>query len=358
MPIVFPGHTPLFKELTLNRYLNEYKVLLELIKNKKEILIIVHNNPDPDAIASANALSFLTENLSNVKASIAYGGSIGRTENRVMVSKLNIHLKKIGKIKFSKYDLIALVDTQPHAGNNSLHDDAKINIVIDHHLKRKDTKADLVLVESGIGSTASIFVSWLKYSKLNIPVSIATTLAYAISSETQNLNREASTFDINAYLFIYPRSSIRKLAYIQQPKLSHEYYLNLAEALKKAMVYKNIITAYLEEIPSAEFAAEMADFFIRHKNISWCFCTGYKKDLLYLSIRSTRRNAKAGKIIKKIVKNINNVGGHENSAGGFIRIDNIKKSEVKNLCSEMFLSFINIVSDIKNNIELKPLIQA
>jgi nanoRNase/pAp phosphatase (c-di-AMP/oligoRNAs hydrolase) len=81
MPIVFPGHTPLFKELTLNRYLNEYKVLLELIKNKKEILIIVHNNPDPDAIASANALSFLAENLSNVKASIAYGGSIGRTEN-------------------------------------------------------------------------------------------------------------------------------------------------------------------------------------------------------------------------------------------------------------------------------------
>ena len=86
----------------------------------RQLLIIVHNNPDPDAIASAEALRFLVENRSGVKVSIAYGGYIGRAENREMVRQLGIRLKQFNRIRLGNYDCIALVDTQPGAGNNSL----------------------------------------------------------------------------------------------------------------------------------------------------------------------------------------------------------------------------------------------
>jgi nanoRNase/pAp phosphatase (c-di-AMP/oligoRNAs hydrolase) len=342
----------------LDRYIKEYDSFIYLLKDKKEFLIIIHNNPDPDALASAFALSYLAQKLNNINTSIAYGGNIGRTENRIMVSQLAIKLKQIGKIKYSKYDLIAMVDTQPNAGNNSFTNENKCHIVIDHHSKRRDTKADLLLIDTGIGATASILVSWLEYSNFIIPVNIATALTYAISSETQNLYREASPFDIAAYLFIYPKASIKKLARILNPGLSRDYYIHLVHALNNAFYYRNIIVSHLYEVPSAEFAAEMADFFIRHRNISWCLCTGYNKDLLYLSVRSTRKNARAGMIIKRLVKDTNNVGGHDHIAGGFLRIKNKNKNEIAELCTKLSRSFVIHICSLsdENEIEWKPLI--
>ena len=189
------------------------------------MLLVVHNNPDPDALGSAFALCYLAEQISGIKTSIAYGGSIGRIENKTMVSKLHIPLKQINRIKFSKYGCITLIDTQPSSGNNSFPNNLTCNVVIDHHPKRKNIKADLVVIYPEIGATASILVSWFTYAGINVPADVATALSYAIISETQHMYREATAFDIEAYLYIYPKSSLRKLANIINPPLPHDYYL-------------------------------------------------------------------------------------------------------------------------------------
>ena len=66
--------------------------LLKFLAEKKEnispLLILTHNYPDPDAIASAFTLQYLTENFFGMKTKIAYGGVIGRMENRSMVDIL------------------------------------------------------------------------------------------------------------------------------------------------------------------------------------------------------------------------------------------------------------------------------
>lgn len=338
----------------LEKYFDVFK---ELLKDKKEFLIIIHNNPDPDALASAFALSFLAENIIDIKTSIAYGGNLGRIENKTMVSKLHIRLKRINRIKFSKYDLIALVDTQPKAGNNSFPDTLGSNIVIDHHPKREDTKADLVIINPDIGATASILVSWLKYSGINMPSDVATALSYAISSETQNMYREATVFDIESYLFVYQKCSIRKLASIINPGLPHNYYQLFANALKNALLYRNLIISHIGEVASPEFVAEMADFLIRHRHVSWCLCTGLYDDLLYLSLRSKRRNAKANKIIKALVENKDNVGGHNQTAGGFIKLYGDDKKTIQNIYDKInntvALKIVN--KNPKGIIEYKPL---
>ena len=92
----------------------------QILQGQKKLLIVLHNNPDPDALASALALRYLGQKRYHIQASIAYGGLIGRAENREMVQELKIPLKEITRIRYSAYSRIALLDTQPGVGNNSL----------------------------------------------------------------------------------------------------------------------------------------------------------------------------------------------------------------------------------------------
>jgi nanoRNase/pAp phosphatase (c-di-AMP/oligoRNAs hydrolase) len=334
--------------------LHELKRLNELLKGKKEILIIVHNNPDPDAIGSAAALGYIAEKLANLKVSIAYGGHIGRAENRAMVKKLKIHLKQIAKIKYARYDVIALVDTQPGAGNNLFPTSLKANIVIDHHPPRARTKADFVVIKPKIGVSATILIEWLKVMKVGIPADLATALAYAISSETQNMNREASMEDIQAYLFVYVRSSIRKLAQIINPKLPHLYFIALAKSLSNAYMYRQLICVHIGEVHTIEMVSEMADFLLRHEGIGWSLCTGRFKENLYLSLRSINRKTNAHRLLQQLVRDSDNVGGHDLMAGGYIALKNTKKEFINELENQISADFARIMG--YENIEWKPLI--
>lgn len=334
----------------------ELKALRELLNGKKELLIIVHNNPDPDAIGSAAALAYLAEKLSNIKVSIAYGGYIGRAENRAMVKKLRIQLKRIRKIKYTRYDLLALVDTQPGAGNNSLPPGQKINLIIDHHPRRARLAADLIFIKSKIGVSATILIEWLKEMQYAIPANLATALAYAISSETQNMNREASEADIQAYLYVYVRSSIRKLAQIINPRLPHPYFTTLVRTLNNAYIYRQLICVHIGEVHTVEMVSEMADFLLRHEGISWCLCTGRFRDNLYLSLRTSNRKASAHRLLQKLISNPDNAGGHDLMAGGYIAVANLKKEAIVEIESKISAGFAHLLG--YEHVEWRHLIDA
>lgn len=328
----------------------------KVMRGHQKLLIIVHNNPDPDAIATAEALKFLVSKRNGLKADIAYGGSIGRAENRAMVSKLKIRLKQINRISMDKYDRIALVDTQPGAGNNSLPENKKCHLVIDHHPPQQPITADLAVVKPDIGVSATILIEWLQASDIEIPADLATALAYAISSETQNLGRETSRRDIDAYLYVYLRSSIRKLAQITYPKLPRSYFTTLAKALRSTYVYKNLICAHLGDVPNAEIVAEMADFLLRHERVGWSLCSGRFKDRLIISARSTNPKARAGKLLKKLVKDPNTVGGHDMIAGGYIPLNSQSKKELHQMQEDLLRNFTRLMG--KKEADWKPLLNS
>jgi nanoRNase/pAp phosphatase (c-di-AMP/oligoRNAs hydrolase) len=302
-----------------------------LFREDSHLLIVVHDNPDPDAIASACALKLFVEEKYHIVASISYGGAIGRAENKTMISKLKIKMKQAARIKVSKYDRIALVDTQPRAGNHSLPAGRKCNIVIDHHPRRHDTKSEVTIVRPEIGATATILVELLKSCAIELPSVLATALSYAISSETQNMKREASRLDLDAYLWVYMKSNMRTLGEILHPKLHHSYFETLLVALKEARVFRNLVCIHLGEIPQPEIVAEMADYFLRHERIGWVFSTGRFKDDLIVSLRSSSAKKNAGTVIKKIVNDTVNVGGHDMIAGGFISVEKLRQEEISEL---------------------------
>src|SRR3954467_5434954 len=107
--------------------------LLQALGGPAPLVILPHDNPDPDSLASAAALKYLAQELLEKDAVIAQGGIVGRAENRAMLTHLNIDLKPVSDLRLRPDSLVALVDTQPGRINNSLPRDIIPAVVIDHH---------------------------------------------------------------------------------------------------------------------------------------------------------------------------------------------------------------------------------
>ncbi|MBO06913.1 MAG: hypothetical protein CL478_01335, partial [Acidobacteria bacterium] len=154
----------------------------------KHALILTHDNPDPDALASAFALANALSHLTGIDCEVGYAGIIGRAENRAMLHELALAPIRIQGDALERFDALALVDTQPGFGNNSLPDGRLPNAVIDHHPRRQNLD-DLAFVDvrDGYGATATIVYEYAQVGGFPLPTNILTALFYAIKSETQEL---------------------------------------------------------------------------------------------------------------------------------------------------------------------------
>ena len=107
---------------------NARRLLQFLSKHKDSLsplLILTHDYPDPDALASGFALYHIAKHSFSINARLAYGGIIGRTENKEMVRILSIPFHKFKTRDLSTYAHIALVDTQPEFENNPFHSERR-----------------------------------------------------------------------------------------------------------------------------------------------------------------------------------------------------------------------------------------
>jgi nanoRNase/pAp phosphatase (c-di-AMP/oligoRNAs hydrolase) len=137
--------------------------------------------------------------------------------------------------------------------------------------------------------------------------------------------------DKKAYLELLPRISFERLSKIQYPSLSRDFISNLLRVLTSGFYYKHLVGVILEELPYPDFVAEMADFLLRIKNMSWSICLGSYQSLLYVSIRSKNIHANSARLLKRAIPKSGTAGGHELIAGARVRIDKMDSAEVQSL---------------------------
>lgn len=306
------------------------KNLFDIVDNKKPISIVVHNNPDPDALASAASLRFILKKMGYKSIRIHYDGLVGRAENQEVMKMLKVPLFLTANISLPKKKQFILVDCQPFTGNVTLPGGVVPIAVIDHHPKRKKTnQVPFLDIRPDYGACSTILYEYFSSFDIPIPTNIATALCYAISSETQSLGREGSPADKKAYVELLSRLSFSQLSKTQYPKLSKDFVSNLSRALLNAFTYKNLIGVVMEELPYPDFAAQMADFLLRVRGMTWSLCLGTYGDVLFVSIRTTNTQADASKIIKMIIPKHGASGGHDMIAGGQVKIDKSDRSRVR-----------------------------
>lgn len=296
--------------------------MLAWVRGRGKIIIIVHDNPDPDCLASALALRHLFVMKLNKDAVIAFSGMIARSENLVMAKELEIPLTPLGIVDLKEYQVVCMLDTQPGTGNNSLPAETRVDIIVDHHpLRESSKKSRWVDVRDDYGVTATILYEYLIAQEVNIGTKLATALFYAIKSETQDLGREANRPDRDAYLRLFPLTNKKLLYEITHPKLPKEYFLTINTAVEQAIIIQRVLITDLGRILFPELVAEMADFLVRLEDIETTLCMGQYANEMILSIRTVRHDLNAGEIIKRLVLGMGTAGGHGMMAGG--KIDNV-----------------------------------
>ncbi len=317
-----------------------FQKIEEALKNTKRIVVLTHDNPDPDSVSSAVALAYIIKNKYKIPAVVRYGGIVGRAENRAMIRVLDLRVTPLEDSDFRPGTDFALVDMQPGTGNSSFPRNRKPAIVIDHHVLRKTTKADFIDIRTDYGATATILTEYLLESGLEILSTLATALSYGISSETQDLGREAREKDIQAYLALFPKSNKKLLASIEHPKLPRDYFTTLNRALHHSFIYKNAVTTSLGEVKNPDFVAFIADFMLKIERISWSMCIGRYKDKIIVSVRTTNTKGDAGNFLRRLIGKKGTAGGHGMIAGGQIICETMEHDRCTKVEEELVQDFL------------------
>ncbi|HOO90325.1 MAG TPA: DHH family phosphoesterase [Syntrophales bacterium] len=320
--------------------------MLSLVGKSGSILIMCHNNPDPDTIASAAALKYIFAQTLRHKAVIGYDGIVGRAENRQLIRRLKIDMVHTTELNFNDFSIIALVDSQPHTGNNAIPRKILPHIVIDHHPIRRDTARCMFYdVRPRYGSSSTILTEYLQELDLTIDPRLATALYYGLKTDTNGLSRSFMKADLDAFNYLFPKIAPRTLAGIENPSVPKSYYLKFADALTHSIQYGDVMISYMGTLNNPDITAEMADFLLRMENIRWTLCMGEYKDALMLSVRTSRRGLMAGKIAIRVVKGLGTGGGHEKAAGGRIGLEGLKPEErmlVTKKVTDRFLKILGV----------------
>lgn len=324
----------------------QLKALAKVLDGTREVLIIPHNDPDPDAMASAVALRYLLSELFSIQSRIVYQGIIGRAENRALERYLEHPLEPLPE-NWADLNLpVLLVDTQPGAGNNPVEQGKMVAAVFDHHPLLPETAAARYAdVRPGVGAAATILTQYLQAAELPIPSAIATALMYAIKTDTLCLTRGVDHTDITAFLDLQPYIDQVALLRVERTQVSIDYFRAFDETLGAAVLYRDVLFANIGQMLYSDWAAEMADWLLRLETVQWVVCTGTFRNMLYLAIRTRSLEGGAGKLAQLIVGRRGVAGGHGTMAGGQMWLRGDAAEVLVNRVRQRTLQRLNVPED-------------
>lgn len=319
--------------------------LREIFKDNKTLLIVLQDSPDPDSIASAIALRKLANSLADIQCSLVYGGRIGRAENRALVRYLSINLRPAADVDFQGYDLIAMVDTQPWAGNNCLPVQLEPDIVMDHHKCRRRTRqCRFTDIRSRYGATATILFEYLQAAAVEIDSSLATAILYAIRSDTQDFGRDTTQADMDVVMAVYPLANKRILGQIQRGRVERSYFQMLSDGLRNARVYGPAVVTSLGPVENPDMIGEISDLLLRDDETDWSVCYGLFEKRLLISIRTSADSPRADKVIRHMIGRKGTGGGHPSYAGGQIPLESEVPQQVQRLEKRILKRFLEAIN--------------
>ena len=167
------------------------------------VLILTHDNPDPDALASGMALSTLLKAAWNIPSRLVYSGLVARAENQAVLKHLTPDWEHVDALTgLEQYSALALVDTQPTAGNNRLPPEIVPSIVIDHHypLREALNAVPYVDVRPEAAATVTLLFAYLQAAGIRPDPALATAMFYGLHTDTRGLSRGASPADEAVYI--------------------------------------------------------------------------------------------------------------------------------------------------------------
>ncbi|MHB8969524.1 MAG: DHH family phosphoesterase [Pirellulaceae bacterium] len=296
--------------------------LLNALAGYEQVLVVTHDNPDPDAIASGWALRWLIHERLAKTARLIGGGAIIRAENRHMVKLLSPPIELVEEIAVDERTATILVDCSSSMSNHLLCSCGLQPIaVIDHH-QIHGPRQRLVFrdIRPHVAASATIVASYLKDEHLEPSHDLATALLYGIQTETQGSETHYSPLDRRMVTWLVKYADPGKLAEIGNAPLPPEYFSDLVLALQSTFAYDEAAICFLPRAEGPETVGEVADLLVRCEGIQKVLCGGEVGEDLFISVRTDREAGNATELVQQVLAGLGLGGGHEHRAGGRIRL--------------------------------------
>ncbi|MFP9191664.1 DHH family phosphoesterase [Natronosalvus vescus] len=279
------------------------------------LAVVAHDNPDPDAIASAVALRTLAESM-GVDAVACYYGEISHQENRAMINLLDLELRTLDPDEpLGEFDAFALVDHSRPGVNDQLPADLAIDIVIDHHPPRGPVPGEFYDLREGVGATSTIMAGHLDRFGLEIDSQIATALLYGIRVDTNDFRRELSQADFEAAALLWPRVDFTTLSRIEQPTIEGDTLETVARAIKNRTQRGSVVASSAGEITDRDALPQAAEKLLSMEGVDTTLVFGFREEMVYVSARARASDIDVGETLRDAFDQIGSAGGHADMAG-------------------------------------------
>ena len=187
--------------------------LLKSAKGKKKALILTHDNPDPDSLASAVALAHLLRaarghrgpgglrrhhrprgehRLREGAAAAGAAALAGGSSTSTICSRWWTPSRRWATTRCRRAPRGRGDRSPPAAG-------------------RERCATPFADVGGDFGATSTMLVEYLRAARLEPSVEVATALFYGIKADTRDLGRETTSTDIDSYLWLFPQVDKRLL---------------------------------------------------------------------------------------------------------------------------------------------------
>lgn len=240
----------------------------------KTLLVPLRGHPDPDAIATALALSHIATKLGVKETVIGYCHQLSHRENRALVKLLGVELHKIKSVRDVEHvDFLAFVDA--HDADPELQDCEGVEVlaIVDHHRAAAPPRAEFVDLRQDVGATATIFVEYLEELCRLDPESeedrrVATALMHGLATDTDDFML-ARTVDFRAAAALADITDRDLLQDLSRRLIAPSAMDVIARALQSLVVRRNFAMAGVGFVPDGDrdTIAQAADFLIRREDI-------------------------------------------------------------------------------------------
>jgi nanoRNase/pAp phosphatase (c-di-AMP/oligoRNAs hydrolase) len=335
---------PLMAELGRSVARQKVQQYQRYLSDADRILILLHNDPDPDAIASGLALrNLLRRTRQTAIIGCLYG--VSRPENLRMLKLLDLQIEVLAPEQVKSFDRVALVDVQPHYFPGLL---PQADLVIDHHPEQTGYNAVFKDIRPDYGSTSTILTEHLRAVDIDISERTATAMLYAIKSDTLFFNRQANRADLEAFSYLYPLADATMIRKMEGSEITAERLDFVIKAWQHGRMVEHVFCAFLGEPSREDFIPYVADFYLQLENVQWSVISGVVNDTFVVSVRNLGYSRNAGDFVRRWFSDIGSAGGHRTMAKAVVPLEAFQRkfgtyegSRINQRMLELVLAFLH-----------------
>jgi len=341
---------PLVTELARSVTRQKVQQYQRYFDDADRILILLHNEPDPDAIASGLAVrTILRRNRQTAIIGCLQG--VTRPENLRMLKLLDLQVEVLNPEEIRDFEKVALVDVQPHYFPGLL---PQADLVIDHHPEQAGYNSVFKDIRSDYGSTSTILTEHLRAVDIDISERVATAMLYAIKSDTLFFNRQANRADLDAFSYLYPLSDATMIRKMEGSEITAERLDFVIKAWQQGRMLEHVFCAFLGEPPREDFITYIADFYLQLEDVQWTVISGVVNDRFVVSVRNLGYSRNAGDFVRRWFSDVGSAGGHRAMAKAVVPLEAFQQkfgtyegSRINQRILELVLAFLHETANAK-----------